>query len=121
MKVHYYYPYKSDKPEKKYYIITKSEKKIYFGAAGYSDMTQHKNEGRKNRYILRHEKNEDWGKSKMEIIAEAQKAKAEDERKAKLFAMLEEYQQEDAIKKQLKAVKSARDATIKKMLDNAVL
>jgi len=65
--------------------------------------------------------NEDWGKSKMEIIAEAQKAKAEDERKAKLFAMLEEYQQEDAIKKQLKAVKSARDATIKKMLDNAVL
>jgi len=65
--------------------------------------------------------NEDWGKSKMEIIAEAQKAKAEDERKAKLFAMLEEYQQEDAIKNQLKAVKSARDATIKKMLDNAVL
>ena len=63
MKVHYYYPYKSDKPEKKYYIITKSEKKIYFGAAGYSDMTQHKNEGRKNRYILRHEKNEDWSKS----------------------------------------------------------
>ena len=63
MKLHYYYPYKSDKPEKKYYIITKSEKKIYFGAAGYSDMTQHKNEGRKNRYILRHEKNEDWTKS----------------------------------------------------------
>ena len=23
----YYYPYKSDKPEKKYYIITKSERK----------------------------------------------------------------------------------------------
>ena len=45
----YYYPYKSDKPEKKYYIITKSEKKIYFGQAGASDMTQHKNE--------------DWGKS----------------------------------------------------------
>ena len=31
MKVHYYYPYKSDKPEKKYHIITKSEKKVYFG------------------------------------------------------------------------------------------
>ena len=27
-----YWPYKSDKPEKKYYIITKSEKKIYFGS-----------------------------------------------------------------------------------------
>ena len=58
-----YWPYKSDKPEKKYYIITKDNKRVYFGAAGYSDMTQHKNEGRKNRYILRHEKNEDWSKS----------------------------------------------------------
>jgi hypothetical protein len=63
MKVHYYYPYKSDKPEKKYYIITKSEKKIYFGAAGYSDFTKHKDEARKQRYIKRHEKNEDWSKS----------------------------------------------------------
>jgi len=65
MKVHYYYPYKSDKPDKKYYIITKSEKKIYFGQAGASDMTQHKDEDRKNRYIKRHEKNESkfWNKS----------------------------------------------------------
>ena len=60
---HYYYPYKSDKPEKKYYIITKSEKKIYFGQAGASDFTKHKNEDRKNRYILRHQTNEDWSKS----------------------------------------------------------
>jgi hypothetical protein len=58
-----YYPYPSDKPEKKYYIITKSGKKIYFGQANASDMTQHKNEERKNRYILRHEKNENWTKS----------------------------------------------------------
>ena len=60
-----YYPYKSDKPDKKYYIITKSGKKIYFGQANASDMTQHKNEDRKNRYILRHEKNESkfWNKS----------------------------------------------------------
>ena len=65
--------------------------------------------------------NEDWGKSKMEIIAEAQKAKAEEERKEKLFAMLKEYQEEDNIKKQLKAVKSARDASIKKLLDSAIL
>ena len=63
--VHYYYPYKSDKPEKKYYIITKSEKKVYFGAAGMSDFTIHKDEDRKNRYIKRHEKNESkfWNKS----------------------------------------------------------
>lgn len=65
--------------------------------------------------------NEDWGKSKMEIIAEAQKAKAEEERKAKLFAMLEEYQKEDSIKKQLKLAKTTRDATIKNMLDQAIL
>ena len=61
--VHYYYPYKSDRPEKKYYIITKSEKKIYSGQASASDFTIHKDEERKQRYILRHQKNEDWGKS----------------------------------------------------------
>ena len=33
-----YHPYKSDKPEKKYYIITNSGRKIYFGAAGMSDL-----------------------------------------------------------------------------------
>ncbi len=63
MKVHYYYPYKSDKPDKKYYIITKTEKKVYFGQASASDFTKHKSEDRKNRYILRHQTNEDWGKS----------------------------------------------------------
>ena len=63
MKLHYYYPYLAKDGKHKFYIITKTEKKIYFGAVGYSDMTQHKNEGRKNRYILRHEKNEDWTKS----------------------------------------------------------
>ena len=63
MKVHYYYPYPANNGKHKYYIITKSEKKIYFGAAGYSDFTKHKNEERKNRYILRHERNENWTKS----------------------------------------------------------
>ena len=28
-----YYPYKSDKPNKKYYIITNNNKKVYFGAS----------------------------------------------------------------------------------------
>ena len=59
----YYYPYKSDRPDKKYYIITKDNKRVYFGQASASDFTHHKNEDRKNRYILRHQKNEDWGKS----------------------------------------------------------
>ena len=58
MKVHYYYPYKSDKPEKKYYIITKPEKKVYFGQANASDFTKHTDEERRQRYIKRHEKNE---------------------------------------------------------------
>ena len=63
MKVHYYYPYPANDGKHKYYIVTKSEKKVYFGAAGYSDFTKHKDEARKNRYIKRHEKNEEWGKS----------------------------------------------------------
>ena len=60
-----YYPYKSDKPDKKYYIITKDNKRVYFGAAGYSDFTQHKDEERKKLYINRHKKNESkfWNKS----------------------------------------------------------
>ncbi len=36
----YYYPYPSDKPEKKYYIITKTGKHIYFGQASASDFTR---------------------------------------------------------------------------------
>ena len=63
MKVHYYYPYLANDGKHKYYIITKSEKKIYFGAAGYSDFPKHKDEARRQRYIKRHEKNEDWNKS----------------------------------------------------------
>ena len=58
-----YYPYKSDKPNKKYYIITNNNKKVYFGASGYSDFTIHKDEARKQRYINRHQNNEGWSKS----------------------------------------------------------
>jgi hypothetical protein len=60
-----YYPYVSDKADKKYYIITGDNKKVYFGQANASDYTIHKNEERKNRYILRHQKNESkfWNKS----------------------------------------------------------
>ncbi len=36
-----YYPYKSDKPNKKYYIITNNNKKVYFGQAGASGFTIH--------------------------------------------------------------------------------
>ena len=55
-----YYPYKSDKKDNKYFIITDSGKKVYFGASGYEDFTQHKDVLRKKAYIARHRKNEKW-------------------------------------------------------------
>jgi len=59
-----FYVYRSDKKQKKYYVeITgtgKRNKKVYFGASGYSDFTIHKDPERKNRYINRHEKRENW-------------------------------------------------------------
>ena len=58
-----YYPYKSEKPNKKYYIIINNNKKVYFGQAGASDFTIHKNEARKQLYINRHKNNENWTKS----------------------------------------------------------
>ena len=57
---------KSKKKHKKFdaNIKTKdSENNISFGASGYSDFTKHKDEKRKDRYISRHKKNEDWNKS----------------------------------------------------------
>lgn len=51
---------KSDKFNKKYMIIFENNKKLYFGASGYSDYTIHKDIERRNRYILRHIKNENW-------------------------------------------------------------
>ena len=58
-----YHPYQSDKPKKKYFIVTKNDKRVYFGASGYSDFTIHRDEERKQRYINRHKNNEDWNKS----------------------------------------------------------
>jgi len=37
--------------------------KVHFGAAGYSDYTKHKDPERKHRYIIRHQKTENWTKS----------------------------------------------------------
>jgi hypothetical protein len=45
------YPYKSDKPEKKFYIITNDNKKVYFGQTGADDFTITKNEEQKQHYI----------------------------------------------------------------------
>ena len=59
-----YYPYKSDKPDKKYYIITNTGKRVYFGSSNHENYSSgHLDEERKHRYIVRHKKNEDWTKS----------------------------------------------------------
>ena len=56
---------KSLKPAKKYdavFIDDEKEKVVSFGAAGMSDFTIHKDEARKERYLNRHRKNENWDK-----------------------------------------------------------
>lgn len=59
----FYFPYKSDKPEKKYFIVTNTNKKVYFGQAGAEDFTTHRDEERRQRYITRHKSREDWTKN----------------------------------------------------------
>jgi len=58
-----YYPYKSDKVGKKYYIITNDNKKVYFGMHPFQHYTEgHLDEKRKLAYISRHRTpREDWG------------------------------------------------------------
>ena len=51
---------KSNKKRKKYDAVIDGKKTISFGATGYSDFTKHKDEERKQKYIDRHKKNEDW-------------------------------------------------------------
>ena len=50
---------KSSNPDKKYDAYVEG-KKVNFGQSGASDFTQHKDEERKQRYIDRHRKNENW-------------------------------------------------------------
>ena len=45
-----YFPYPANDGKHKYYIITNDNKKNYFGAAGISDFTIHKDEARRQRY-----------------------------------------------------------------------
>jgi hypothetical protein len=55
---------KSSRADKKLMAIFTLEnnktKIVHFGAAGYSDYTLHKDPNRKERYIARHSKHEDW-------------------------------------------------------------
>lgn len=60
-----YYLEKSDDTKHKYMVSyinpeTKRVRTIQFGAKGMSDYTIHKDKKRKERYIKRHQVNEDW-------------------------------------------------------------
>jgi hypothetical protein len=50
----------SSKSDKKYMAIINDRKTVHFGADGMSDYTKHKDKERKERYLARHRKNEQW-------------------------------------------------------------
>ena len=60
---------------------------------------------------------DNWGKSKMEIVADAVKAKAEMDRKQELLKILETYQSEEKVANALKAAQSSREDAVNKLLD----
>lgn len=51
---------KSTKSEKKWQVTINGSKTVHFGQNGAEDFTMHKDEKRKQRYIDRHKKREDW-------------------------------------------------------------
>ena len=59
---------KSNNSKKKYDAIINGNKRISFGAAGYSDYTINKDDKRKDMYIKRHS-NEDWTKQNVASAA----------------------------------------------------
>ena len=52
---------KSHKPAKKMQAVINGMKIVHVGASGMSDYTKHHDDERKQRYIDRHRKNENWG------------------------------------------------------------
>lgn len=51
---------KSDRNGKKWKAQFENGTTVHFGASGYQDYTMHKDSERKERYIQRHMKHEDW-------------------------------------------------------------
>jgi len=52
---------RADKPGKKMMAIFDDGARVYFGAQGYEDYTQHRSLARKSAYIKRHRARESWG------------------------------------------------------------
>ena len=55
---------RSQRSDKKYKAVIDNTKTVHFGSRGASDFTLHKSEERKQSYINRHRKNEDWSDPK---------------------------------------------------------
>ena len=53
----------SSRKQKKLMVTLPNGSKVHFGATGFSDMTQHGDVKRRDRYISRHKKRENWNKS----------------------------------------------------------
>ena len=51
---------KSDRKDKKFTAVINGTKTIHFGQAGASDYTKHGDPKRRELYITRHQKREDW-------------------------------------------------------------
>ena len=51
---------KSNKPQKKFQAVIDGRKTVHFGQSGASDFTKHNDTERKQRYIDRHKKRENW-------------------------------------------------------------
>ena len=51
---------KSNKKDKKYDARIDGKRTVSFGSAQHSDFTKHKDPERKQRYLDRHKKNENW-------------------------------------------------------------
>jgi len=56
----------STKKNKKFMVALEDGREIHFGQKGFSDFTQHKDPKRKELYIKRHRKKENWEASGIE-------------------------------------------------------
>jgi len=54
---------KSEKADKKMKAVINGKKTVHFGQAGASDFTIHNDKDRKQAYLNRHKKRENWGAS----------------------------------------------------------
>ena len=64
--------------------------------------------------------NEDWGKSKMELVAEALQVKREEVRKEKLKTILESYEAEEKLIKQLKEKIMEKEKVVQELMNAGV-